>query len=93
MTLDGFIAGKIEGIAERKIDGLDITVLNLRAKNGHLHTICSDGHKLDYVIGLEVEVWREMVDFKNGIVIVEQRIRYYDALGEYVAKREYHEYP
>ena len=94
MTLDGLVGGKIEGIAEIKIDGLDITMLSLRAKDGHLYTIYSDGHKLDYFIGQELDVWRERVDSKKGIVIVAQHIRYRGAGDRYIVKgKEYQEYP
>ena len=93
MALEGVIRGKIDSIAERKIDGLDITVLNLRAKDGHLHTAYSDVPNLDYFIGQEVEVWRKMVDFKKGVVIVKQHIIYPDARGGYVIKKEDQEYP
>ena len=59
MALEVYIRGKIDGIAERKIDGLDITVLSIITKDGHLNTIYSDGHNLGYFIRREVEVWRK----------------------------------
>lgn len=92
MALEGVIRGKIDSIAERKIDGIDITVLNLRDKDGHLHIAYSDGPNLDYFIGQEVDVWRKVVDFKKGVLIVKQRI-YRDAGGKYIVREDYQEYP
>ena len=91
--LEGFIRGRFGGIAERKIDGLDITVLSIITKDGHLNTIYSDGHNLGYSFGREVEVWRKIIDSKNFIVIVEQIISYRGAQGRYIVKEEYQEYP
>ena len=94
ISLDESVAGKIENIEERKIDGLDITVLSLRAKDKGLNTIYCDDHNLVYFfVGQEIEVWRKIVDYKKGIVIVEQHIRYQNAQDKYSVKTEYQEYP
>ena len=94
ISLDESVAGKIENIEERKIDGLDITMLSLRAKDKGLHTIYSDDHNLGYFfVGQEIEVWRNIVDSKKGIVIVEQNIGYRNQQGVYTLKSEYQEYP